>query len=85
MALGVVRYGKSIGKIILKDFDIACCEVVPDLYEEAGYVYAGADLEAIGKKATEILLKRIGNSDEPRQKICFPATQVYNPKKHGQA
>lgn len=80
MALGVVRYGKKIGKTVLKDFDIACCESVPELYEEAGFVYAGADLEAIGKKATEILLKRIEKSDEPRQKICFPATEVYNPK-----
>lgn len=81
MALGVVRYAKSIGKTVLKDFDIACCETVPDLYEESAYVYAGADLEEIGKKATEILLKRIEKSEEPRQKICFPATQVYNPKK----
>jgi LacI family transcriptional regulator len=81
MALGVARYGRTVGKAVSVDFDVACCECVPELYEKANFVYAGSDLEAMGEKAASILLKRIEKHDAPIQKICFPANKVYNPKK----
>ncbi|MPN35443.1 hypothetical protein SDC9_182941 [bioreactor metagenome] len=80
MALGVHRCGKALGKPVLTEFDIACGETVPELYEESGFIYAGSDLEAIGAKAAQFLMKRINKSKEPRQKIIFSATKIYNPK-----
>lgn len=80
MWIGTIRYGRTIGKHLLKEYDLACCECVPELYEKERIAYAGPDLEAMGQKAAEFLIKRIENSDEPRQKIYFSATKVYNPK-----
>ncbi len=80
MALGVHRCGKKLGKPVLGEFDIACNETVPELYEESGFIFAGSDLEAIGVKAAQFLMKRIEKSDEPIQKVIFSATRVVNPK-----
>ncbi|WP_418462736.1 LacI family DNA-binding transcriptional regulator [Frisingicoccus sp.] len=80
MGIGIIRYGRTIGKHLLKEYDLACCECVPELYEKERIAYAGPDLEAMGQKAAEFLIKRIENSDEPRQKVYFSATKVYNPR-----
>lgn len=80
MALGIHRCGKKLGKPVLAEFDIACNETVPELYEESGFIFAGSDLESIGSKAAKFLLKRIEKSEEPVQKIIFSATKVFNPK-----
>lgn len=81
MAMGVIRYGRTIGKHILRDYDLSCCECVPEMYENERIAYAGPDLEAIGKKAAGFLIKRIKNSNEPQQKVYFSASKIYNPKK----
>lgn len=81
MALGVLRYGARNGRTVLKDFEIACCEMVPDLYFDSGMIFVGADLEAIGEKAGKILLKRIAGANDPKHRICFSASKVFNPLK----
>ncbi|MCI2001264.1 MAG: LacI family transcriptional regulator [Clostridia bacterium] len=80
MGMGLIRYGRTVGKHILRDYDLSCCECVPEMYENERIAYAGPDLEEIGKKAAGFLIKRIKNSKEPQQKIYFAATKVYNPK-----
>ena len=80
MAAGVLKYAGEIGKKPFEDFEIACCESVSELYSRE-IIYAGPDLQLIGEKAAELLLKRIKGSDEPPQTISFAASEVYNPKK----
>lgn len=80
MAAGVIRYADEIGKKPLIDYDIACCEPVSEVYGK-DIIYAGPDLELIGAKAAELLLKRINGSKEPYQKISFAVTKIRNPKK----
>lgn len=81
MAAGVIRYADKLGKRPLIDYDIACCEPVSEVYSK-DIIYAGPDLELIGSKAAEMLLKRINGSKEPYQKVSFAVTEVCNPKKN---
>ena len=77
-AAGVVRYGEEHGLHPGVDYEIACCEYVPEIYSK-DIIYAGPDLEMIGEKAAELLLKRMNGSHEPPQSISFAVTDVYNP------
>ena len=78
MSMGLIRYGRTIDRHLLKEYELSCCEIVPELYEHERISYAGADLESIGGKAARILLSRIEGSDEPRQKIFYSASKIYN-------
>lgn len=81
-AAGVIRYGEEIGMHPRVDYEIACCETIPEVYSK-DIIYAGADLEVIGERAAELLLHRMSGSHEPPQRISFSATKVFNPGKAG--
>ena len=79
MAAGIIKYGEEIGLRPMIDYDIACCECVSEVYSK-NIIFAGPDLEKIGEKAAELLLKRIKGSKEPPQRVSFSVTSVHNPK-----
>ncbi|MBQ9421297.1 MAG: LacI family DNA-binding transcriptional regulator [Lachnospiraceae bacterium] len=79
MAAGVNQYAAELGKRPLENYDIGCCETVSEL-NSGDIIYAGPDLQLIGEKAAELLLKRMQGSKEPLQNITFAVENVHNPK-----
>ncbi len=79
MAAGVNQYAAELGKRPLVDYDIGCCETVSEL-NRSDIIFAGPDLQLIGEKAAELLLKRMEGSKEPLQNISFAVEGIHNPK-----
>lgn len=59
MCLGAMKYAQQQGMTIWKDYGMAICEQPPSFYGNSEFIYAGPNLQEIGKSAADLLLERI--------------------------
>ena len=79
MCLGAMKYAQQQGMTIWKDYGMAICEQPPSFYGNSEFIYAGPNLQEIGKSAADLLLERIVHPGKPPESRLYPGLDIYVP------
>lgn len=82
MGLGVMDYARKAGLTIRKDYDLAICEMPPELYMNSDFIYAGPQLSEMGEMAANLLLNRIRNPESETKSVVFSSIVTYHPNQN---